>query len=187
ASQYDQPILVGQDTTFVQAGSYSSIGLTAWAGLHGKSVELKISGSFQQYLSDDLRIENQMLDLSGQRAWTRVSFYYKNYIYERAAFMKAGFYVQVSPTSYRSSQYYPAMDYWDPNSWSPGTDVTVAQALPEFIRLDLDMTTRIRSVIFLFRLENALDNWLMPGYFETAYQPMPSRRFRFGIRWVLRN
>jgi hypothetical protein len=36
-------------------------------------------------------------------------------------------------------------------------------------------------------VENALDNWLLPGYFETAWQPMPPNRLRFGIRWVLRN
>ena len=186
-SLFDRPVLVGQDSTFTQAGSYTSAGATGYISFDGSRFEFALSGTFQQYFSDDNRLENQLLDLSGQRAWARASLYYKDYVYNRAAFIKGGFYLQLSPTSYRSSRYYPAMDYWDPNSWHPAVEGTESQAIPEFARLDLDLSARVRSVIFLFRYENALDNWLQPGYFETAYQPMPPSRFRFGIRWVLRN
>jgi len=181
------PILVGQDSVFVQPEPYLAAGATAWLGYNGNRMEFSLSGTFLQYFSDQPATENQLLDRSGQRMWTRASFYYKNYIFNRAAYLKTGFYVQASPTLYRSSQYYPSMDYWDPNSWHPSPGITEAEPLPEFVRLDLDMTARVRSAIFLFRLENALDNWLFPGYFETAYQPMPSMRLRFGIRWLLRN
>ena len=187
ASLFDRPVLVGVDSTFVQAGSYTSAGATGWMGYDGDRFEFMLSGTVQQYFSDDARLENQLLDLSGQRVWTRASAYYKNYVYNSAAFMKIGFYIQASPLAYRASRYYPSMDYWDSNSWHPAPEQVEAQPIPEFVRLDLDLTARVRSAIFLFRLENALDNWLLPGYFETAYQPMPARRFRFGIRWVLRN
>ncbi len=187
ATQHKRPVLIGRDSTFIQPGSYLSAGATGWLSFDASRIEFSISGTFQQYFSEDTRLENQLLDRSGQRMWTRASFYYKNYVYDSAAFLKAGFYVQVSPSNYRSSQYYPALDYWDPNSWHPDPDISEAQALPIFMRVDLDVTARVRSAIFLFRLENALDNWLQPGYFETAYQPMPPMRLRFGIRWVLRN
>ena len=185
-SVYEQPVLVGQDSTFIQAGSYNSAGTAGWMFYDGDRFELAVSGTFQQYFSDALHPENQLLDLSGQRVWTRASFHYKNYVFDSAAFIKAGFYALASPNPYRSAQYYPAMDYWDPNSWFPGEGAE-AQAIPDFVRLDLDLTARVRSAIFLFRIENALDNWLFPGYFETAYHPMPSMRLRFGVRWVLRN
>ncbi len=187
ASRFNRPVLVGADSLFVQAGSYTSAGTTGWLTLDTDRIELSLSGTFQQYFSDDFQTENQLLDLSGLRIWTRASFFYKNYVFNSAAFMKAGFYVQASPTVYRTATYYPSMDYWDPNSWNPNPVLQSGQEIPEFVRLDFDLTARVRSVIFLFRMENALDNWLLPGYFETAYQPMPSRRLRFGIRWVLRN
>lgn len=187
ASNFDRPILVGEDSTFVQAGSYRSVGATGWMAYDGERFEFSLSGTYHQYFSDDNRPVNQLLNLSGQRAWTRVSLYYKNYVFNRAAFMKTGFYIQASPTWYRTSQYYPAMDYWDSNSFNPDPDFVEAQAIPEFVRLDLDLTARVRSGFFFLRLENALDSWLMPGYFETAYQPMPPQRLRFGIRWYLRN
>ncbi|MFO8029962.1 MAG: hypothetical protein R6U28_08885 [Cyclonatronaceae bacterium] len=181
------PILVGRDSAFVQAEPYITAGAAGWLAYDGNRLEASLSGTFLQYVSDGASLENQLLDRSGQRVWIRASAYYKNYIYNRAAFMKAGIYIQASPALYRSSQYYPALDYWDPNSWHPEPDITEAQPLPEFLRLDLDLTARVRSAIFLFRLENALDNWVQPGYFETAWHPMPPMRLRFGIRWVLRN
>lgn len=182
-----RPILVGRDTTFVQAGSYISMGASGRVAYESRRVEAALSGTFHQYVSDDNRFENRLLDLSGQRVITRMSFHYKNYAFNRAAFFKSGFYVLVSPSAYRTSRYYPEMDYWDPNGWNPYSDLDEAQAIPQFVRLDLDLTARVRSALFLFRLENALDNLLLPGYFETAYQPMPSMRYRFGIRWILRN
>ncbi len=187
ATHHRNPILVGTDSVFAQPDPYTTAGATSWLGYDGNRLEFSLSGTFLQYFSEGSALESQLLDRSGQRMWARVSGYYKNYIYNSAAFMKAGFHIQASPTLYRSAQYYPALDYWDPNSWSPIPEFTEAQALPEFVRLDLDLTVRVRSAIFLFRLENALDNWLLPGYFETAWKPMPPSRLRFGIRWVLRN
>lgn len=187
ASHHRNPILIGVDSLFIQPDSHLAAGAMAWFNYHGDRLEISISNTFLQYFSDGSTIGSQLLDRSGQRIWIRASAYYKNYIYNRAAFLKAGFYLQASPLLYRSQQYYPAMDYWDPNSWHPSTDVVEGQPLPEFVRLDLDLTARVRNVIFLFRMENALDNWLLPGYFETAWQPMPANRLRFGIRWVLRN
>lgn len=180
-------ILVGRDTTFVQAGDYLSMGASGRIAYESRRIEAVLSGTFHQYVSDDIRFENRLLDLSGQRVITRMSFHYMNYAFNRAAFFKGGFYVLVSPSAYRASRYYPEMDYWDPNGWNPYSDLDEAQAIPQIVRLDLDLTARVRSAIFLFRLENALDNILLPGYFETAYQPMPSMRYRFGIRWILRN
>ncbi len=187
ASHHRNPILIGIDSVFVQPDPHLAAGATAWLGYDGNRLEFSISNTFLQYFSDSTVPESQLLDRSGQRIWTRASVYYKNYIYNQAAFLKAGFYVQASPTLYRSQQYNPAMDYWDSNSWHPSPDVIEGQPLPEFVRMDFDVTARVRNAIFLFRVENALDNWLIPGYFETAWQPMPPNRLRFGIRWVLRN
>ncbi len=187
ASRIRKPILAGQDTAFVQAGPYTSAGGMASLSRESRHWEITLSGTFQQYFSDDFSIESQLLDRSGQRVWTRASIHYKNNLFDRAAFVKTGFYLLASPSPYRSAQYYPEQDYWDPNSWNPDPSFTEAQAVPEFLRLDLDMTARVRSAFFLLRLENALDNWLVPGYFETAYLPMPAMRLRFGVRWVLRN
>ncbi|MDI6401541.1 hypothetical protein QLX67_06000 [Balneolaceae bacterium ANBcel3] len=186
-SSRKDPVLLSEDGLFLQEGEILSMGASAWIALDRNRFEASLSGTFQEYHSDDPAITHRMLDRSGQRAWARASFYYKNEVFNRAAFLKTGFYLQVSPSVYRAMQYYDTVDYWDPNSWHYHADITEAQALPEFARLDLDLSARVRSVFVLLRLENALDDWVTSGYFETPWQPMPSRRMRFGIRWVLRN
>ncbi len=118
-----------------------------------------------------------------QIVWIRSGLYYKNYIYERAAFMKAGVKGILSPFRYRTPEYNAAWDIWQLQIQDESLQI------PAFQRVDIDINVRLRSAIFLLKFENVLGAFepLVPSYFETANYPMPNYRFRFGLRWQLRN
>jgi len=61
------------------------------------------------------------------------------------------------------------------------------QQLPIFNRLDVDISARVRSIMFILRWENVLDDVSQLGYFETAQYPMSQRRFIFSVRALFRN
>jgi hypothetical protein len=84
----------------------------------------------------------------------------------------------LSPQAYKPAQYYPSLDSWQPSG---------SGLIPSFNRLDLDISARVRWIMFVLRYENLLDRLNQPGYFETAGYPMPSRRFIFGIRVFFRD
>lgn len=84
-----------------------------------------------------------------------------------------------APLSYTTMSYVPEMSVWN----LPMESVFI----PGWARVDIDFSARIRSVFLVARMENAFDGVGQLGYFQTSHYPMPSRRFRLGIRWVLRN
>lgn len=180
------PIIMGIDTgsmvldsTFTQTRGYSSEGAELYAFMDAARFEGGISMTYQNFSSDSPLAADQQLAQSGSRVWTRASAFYKDYVFDSAAFVKAGGYFLFSPNPYRSGTYFPNMDYWESNSFD--------QAIPPFHRLDLEVSARVRTVMVHLRLENVLNQFTQLGYFETANNPMPGRVFRFGIKWMLRN
>ncbi|MEX0686622.1 MAG: putative porin [Balneolales bacterium] len=173
------PIMLGIDSTFTQTRQYNSEGVEMFLSFNLTRLETDISLTYQNFSSDSPAGLDQQLGQSGSRIWSRASLFYKNYLFDRATFVKIGGYFLFSPNPYRTGTYYPEMDYWNSNSFS--------QAIPQFHRFDLEVSARVRTVMVLFRLENALNEVSQLGYFETANNPMPGRVFRFGIKWILRN
>lgn len=185
ASSISAPVVLSPDSGeegrrhFINIDAYQSIGGEAYAEIATESIEVGLSATLQQYESNSGRPENRLLDSGGLRNTNRAYFYLKRYFFDFASFAKIGAIATFSPNSIRSAQYYEALDYWDP---LPETTL-----VPGYYRVDLEVSGRVRMLMVLLRYENIFDELGQAGYFETARYPMPGRRFRLGIRWVLRN
>jgi len=178
-SRYQNPVVLGLNRNFENIGTYQSQGATAWANFDNKSIEIDLSSTFQRFKSTDGRLENRLLNDSGNRMWDRVGIYWKGYALKRATYIKTGFYTIFSPFSYQSGHYYPQLDIWQ--------YMNEDQPIPYFYRVDYDLSARVRWLMIYMRVENLLDGLGQRGYFETADYPMSSRRFRFGIKVIFRN
>ena len=178
-SRISNDILMNTDSTFINSENYFSIGGEVFATLNSTNWEIDLSSTVLLYHSDETGPQNSLLATSGTRFRNRVSIYRKGYLFDYATYIKAGLHGVLSPAAYRAADYNPALDWWD---MAPETE-----PLPSFYQVDLDFSARIRSVFLLMRYENLFDQAGQRGYFETPYYPMPGRRFRLGIRWVLRN
>lgn len=180
ASQITNPIVNNLETgEFINIDSYQSVGSEIYFDIESKYFEISASTTFQTYLSQSSRLENINLEDSGFRIWNKFSAFYKNYFFDFATYAKVGFRGVFSPNPYYSSRYLPILDYWDP--------LSDEHQIPMHFRLDAEASARVRNVIFTLRYENILDGAVQNGYFETAGFPMPSRRYRVGFRWILRN
>ncbi|MFN2374304.1 MAG: putative porin [Cyclonatronaceae bacterium] len=179
ASRIRNDILMNTDSTFINSEDYFSLGGEMFAALNSANWEINLSSTILLYHSDETGPQNSLLETSGTRFRNRMSVYRKGYLFDYATYIKIGLHGVLSPSGYRAADYNPALDWWDMASNT--------ELLPSYYQVDLDMSARIRSVILLMRYENLFDQAGQRGYFETPYYPMPGRRFRLGIRWVLRN
>lgn len=107
------------------------------------------------------------------------SLHWKGYVLSNASYIRAGLTGTSSFLAMNTPQYYAVLDDW---SYQSSFD-----EIPAYSRLDVDLSARVRSLIFMFQYENVLQNVGQAGYYETAPYPMPSRRFRFGLRVVFVN
>ncbi|MGF1670949.1 MAG: TonB-dependent receptor [Balneolaceae bacterium] len=170
-------IFVNPDSVFTNINSYTNLTGSAWIELDSKMFEGEISVSGQTFsTSAGDNPVNQILDNSGERVWIKGSLFWKNDIFDNAAFLKAGFHAMYSPNSYISANYITPLDRWQ--------NGIASQPLPSFYRVDLDISARIRWFMVLLRWENLFDEVGQLGYFETAGFPMPPRRFMFALRVI---
>ncbi len=175
--QVDDGIFVNPDSVFTNISSYKNLSGAAWVELNSTRFEGDISITGQTFLSTSTENPvNNILDNSGERVWLKGSLYYKNDVFDKAAFVKAGFSAMYSPNNYISANYITPL-----NRWQNGIN---SQPLPSFYRVDLDISTRIRWFMLLLKWENLLDQVGQLGYFETAGFPMPPRRFMFSLRVI---
>lgn len=173
--QVDNGIFVNPDSLFSNISSYTNLTGAAWIELNSPRLEGDISITGHTFSSSSVENPvNQILDNSGERVWLKGSMYYKNDVFDKAAFVKAGFSAMYSPNNYISTNYITPL-----NRWQNGIN---SQPLPSFYRVDLDISARIRWFMILLKWENLLDEVGQLGYFETAGFPMPPRRFMFAIR-----
>jgi hypothetical protein len=107
------------------------------------------------------------------------SLHWKGYVLSNASYIRAGITGTTSFLSMKTPQFHAVIDNWGFQ--------TSYDAIPAYSRVDLDLSARVRSLIFMFKYENVLQNVGQAGYYETAPYPMPSRRFRFGLRVVFIN
>lgn len=184
-SNISSPIVISPEAgsdgrrSFINIDAYQSLGGEIYADIRTKRIETGLSSSLHQYESNSGRAENMLLTGSGLRNINRAYFYLKRYFFDFASFAKVGAIATFSANSIQSSQYYEGLDYWDP--------IPEATPVPDYYRVDLEASARVRMLMVLLRYENIFDQLGQAGYFETARYPMPSRRFRLGIRWILRN
>lgn len=179
-SRIGSPIVVNPETgIFQNIDAYQSLGAELFADIETPYLEAGLSATVQRFFSNSARAENQFLDQSGLRNTNRAYFYLKNYFLNFATYAKIGGSFTFSPNAFHSPVYYPELDYWDP--------LSPDQAIPAYYRFDLEASARVRMIMVQLRYENLLDGLGQLGYFETARYPMPPRRLRIAIRWIIRN
>jgi hypothetical protein len=104
----------------------------------------------------------------------RSRLYYENYIFSKAAFVKTGFSLALSPLSYATPRYQIITGDWfqaDENF-----------QIHSYAKLDYELSARVRSIFFYIRWENLTQGFFQQGYMETYPYPMFPRRLRFGIK-----
>lgn len=167
------------DGLFRNIDPYTLTSGTAWLSLNSRIFEGEVSGTYKSYSSNSLHPVNRILDESGERILIKSHLYWKNYLFDRATFVKAGISGIYSLNPYRTAEFYTPL-----NRWQHGTNEFIN---PSYYRLDANISARIRWFMVLLKWENVLDGIDQPGYFESVGYPMPGRRFRFGIRVLFTN
>lgn len=173
--EIDNGIMVGADSSFANMPAYQSVSVTPYAEFNNHRFEISGSATLHKF---ENKTEAILLD-ENERIWLKGSAYVKGYLFNRATYVKAGLAGMFSPLQYRAAHYNPVLDFWQPLSDD--------QLLPSFDRLDVDISARVRWIMFLLRWENVLDDVSQLGYFESAGYPMTQRRFIFGVRVLFRN
>lgn len=172
-------IMVGADSTFKNISAYASQSATAYFNWDASHFELKGSATLHQFTNSFKEPDLAIPMSDKQRIWFKGGAYWKGYLFDKATYVKAGLSGMITPSRYQADHYNPELDYWQ--------SVSNDQKLPVFSRLDVDISARVRSIVFVLRWQNVLDDVNQPGYFETAGYPMSQRRFMFGVRALFRN
>lgn len=171
-------IMMG-DSLFTNVDNYASQLATAFFEWDLTHFEFDGSAVYHRFADSYLTPSGTIPMSSQEKVWLKGSAYWKGYLFDRATYVKAGVSGMVAPFRYQADHYYPELNYWQSMSSN--------QSLPMFNRLDVDISARVRSIMFILRWENVLDDVSQLGYFETAQYPMAQRRFIFSVRALFRN
>jgi hypothetical protein len=172
--QQDNMTALRTDSVFTRLSDVGHWGAVVVARYETPRWDIQTSGTLMQYRSKTAEFQAELLAGSGLRFWNRSSVHWKGYMFSEAAFVRMGVYALFSPNAYRPARYLPVADYWDA--------ALPESAVPGFARVDLDLSARVRALMFLLRWENVTQGSISYGYFESTRYPMPSRRLRFGLR-----
>ncbi|WP_340106345.1 hypothetical protein [Rhodohalobacter sp. 8-1] len=182
--QVEQGVFVNRTNApveeFINIDPYTSMSATGTLNLDSPLFEGMASATYKRFESSasDNPV-NIGLQNSGDRVWLKGSMYWKNYLFDRATFVKAGLVGMYSPNFMRSAEYIVPL-----NRWQHGTQELLN---PPYSRVDIDLSARIRWFMVLLRWENIFDRVTQPGYFETVGYPMPQQRFILGLRVLFTN
>jgi hypothetical protein len=169
----------GPGNAFTNVDPYASQSATAFFDRDATHFEFNGSATLHQFTNSFSSSGSAIPMEDQQRFWIKGGAYWKGYLFGRATYVKAGLSGMVTPFQYQADHYNPELDYWQ--------SVSDDQLLPTFNRLDVDITARVRSIIFALRWQNVLDDVSQLGYFETARYPMSQRKFIFSVRALFRN
>ena len=175
----ENSIYIDGTNQFVNIDSYQHVSATGWIGLDSRIFEGEVSALYKKFESDSPDEINRTLVESGERVWLKGKLYWKNYLFDRATYVKAGVSGIFSPSPFRTAEYITPL-----NRWQHGTN---SFDNPLYQRLDVDVSARIRWFMLLLKWENVLDGVNQLGYFESVGYPMPERRFRLGLRILFTN
>lgn len=174
-----QAAFLDTSSQFTAIDPYSTITGTAWVAFDSQRFEGEISSTWRSFSSSGTNDVNMLLDNSGDRLRIKSRLFWKNYVFDRAAFVKAGVIGHVAPYNERAAEFIAPL-----NRWQHGTQSFVN---PSHYRMDVEVSARIRWFMMVLGWENVLDRVGQPGYFESVGYPMPGRRFKFGIRVLFTN
>ncbi len=175
----ENSVFINASNQFENIDPFTNISGTGWIGLDSRIFEGEVSAVYKSFLSDSDNPVNQQLELSGDRIWLKGHFYWKNYLFDRATYVKAGVSGMMSPDMFRTAEFIAPL-----NRRQHGTN---SQVNPFYQRVDVDISARIRWFMLLLKWENVLDGVNQLGYFESTGYPMPERRFRLGLRILFTN
>jgi hypothetical protein len=179
------PVFLNSDSTFSNATSQDLLFSSGFVRFENSRFEIESSAVFEYTLDQKFDGNEVNFNTRDTKLWIRNSLFYKNYVFNRAAFLKMGVRTLLSPASYESQFYNTEANYWQANSLT--SDQTQPAYVPAFFRLDAELSARVRAIMVVIRWENALDGFGQAGYFEASSFPMPPRRLIVGIRAQFRN
>jgi len=180
-----KPVFLNSDSTFSNATSQDLLFSSGFVRFDNSRFEIESSAVFEYTLDQKFDANEVNFNTRDTKLWIRNSLFYKNYVFNRAAFLKMGVRTLLSPSSYESQFYNTEANYWQANSLT--SDQTQPAYVPAFFRLDAELSARVRAIMVVIRWENALDGFGQAGYFEASSFPMPPRRLIVGIRAQFRN
>jgi hypothetical protein len=175
AMQADHFTLLAPDLTYKQISGINQFTGALNAQWNHENWETKTSLSVLAWKG----VAGSLLSEVGTPISSRTSVHWKGYVLSKAAYIKTGLTGVVIPSAVKTPMFHEPIDDW---TFTPSDRVVPANA-----RVDLDLSARVRNVIFLMAYENLLQGVGQLGYYETVPYPMPSRRFRFGLRVVFIN
>lgn len=183
-SSITNEIGIGSDSTFTQVGDQDLFFANAFVRFENHRFELETSAVYETTMSESLNEEDRDLNYTDTKLWLRNNAFLKGYAFDRAAYIKMGVRTTLSPLAYRSQFYNTALSYWQP---SRSTDGNETELINSFFRMDVELSARVRAIMVVIRMENALDGIGQAGYFESTSFPMSPRRLIVGIRAQFRN
>lgn len=167
------------DSAYVNLGTFQDY--SAWVSSEMDLPHWEVSLSAQTQFSETSRQDTHLdaLAAGDPKVWARGKVFYKNYVLDRAAYVKMGLVGTGSPNYYLMPAYRPHL-----NDWS----LTAESAYnPPFYRVDAEVHAKIRSFMVHLSYENVMDQVGQLGYFESWPYPMPGRRLMFGLRVIFNN
>ncbi|MDZ7807208.1 MAG: putative porin [Gracilimonas sp.] len=175
----ENAVWISSDSSFTNSPDYDQMTGTIYGNFENRLFEFSSSATVQQFNYSEADPLNASINEQDQILWVRNSAFVKGYVFDRAAYLKMGFKTLLSPFAYGARTYNTQLGIWQGNS--------IEQDIPPFLRMDAELSARVRGIMVLIRWENALDGFGQAGYFEAAGFPMPPRRLLVGIRAQFRN
>ena len=173
-------VFIGTDSSFVNSDAYDKISATVFGEFKNHRLEIYSSATVDALTAKSLTSVLEANNEHSRKLWIRNSAFLKGYMFDRAAYVKAGLISTLSPLAYRSRLFNTGLQYWE--------NAAIEESeIPAFFRLDAEISARVRAIMVLIRWENTLDGFGQAGYFEAATLPMPARRLIVGIRAQFRN
>ena len=166
------------DSTFTSGGDVSLVSGSVFGKFENHRFEIESSASMHSLNSEEPTSFIRAVNNDDFKLWVRSSAFVKGYAFNRATFLKVGLRTLTSPIPYSTRYFDPEVQFWQPNS---------LQEVHAFFRMDAELSARVRAIMVVLRMENALDGIGQAGYFETSTYPMPGRRLIVGIRAQFRN
>lgn len=176
----DKDVFIGTDSSFVNAEAYDKLSATVFGEFDNHRFEIHSSATVDAALATEPTSVLQANNMHDRKIWLRNNAFIKGYVFDRAAYVKAGLRSTLSPIPYRTRRFNTGLQYWE-------NAALEESEIPAFFRLDAELSARVRAIMVLIRWENTLDGFGQAGYFEAATLPMPARRLIVGIRAQFRN
>ena len=154
----------------------TSVGLDA----HSSHWEYGLSATAFSRGNGQIQTQSAELFETDMQFRLRSHAFWKNYVFERAAYTKMGVRLYGSPLASRNLAFDTAAQWWSVQQNGYAEQ-------PAFLRADVEISSRVRSMMVFLRWENVAQGFLGPGYFGADSFPMPGRRLIVSIKAIFRN